>query len=209
LVVAGVAVLLVAVVAAFLGGRRTAGTADAPPAPVSADPVDVGFASDMYDHHQQALQMATVAGNQGSTTAVRTMAAKMIAGQQLESGRFLQFLDDHGLAPGEPDRSVMGWMGMARPHAEMPGLATPAELVALANATGPDVDRRFLDLMIRHHRGGIDMAGHEAAHGHDPGLRDLAGRMVVMQGREVTDMELLQRDLGGPEGGGAGPPASR
>jgi uncharacterized protein (DUF305 family) len=161
----------------------------------------VGFVSDMYDHHQQALQMATVAVNQGTTAPVRTLAAKMIAGQQLESGRFLQFLDGHGLAPGEPDRPVMGWMGMARPHTEMPGLATPAELVALANATGPDVDRRFLELMIRHHRGGIDMAGHESAHGHDPGLRELAGRMVVMQGREITDMELLRRDLG-PVGAG-------
>jgi uncharacterized protein (DUF305 family) len=188
--------LAIALAGAYLAGRGTGGGTAEPAAPPTADPVDVGFVSDMYDHHQQALQLATVAANQGTTTPVRTLATKMIAGQQLESGRFLQFLDGHGLAPGEPDRPVMGWMGMARPHAEMPGLATPAELVALTNATGADVDRRFLELMIRHHRGGIDMAGHEADHGHDPGLRELAGRMVVMQGREVTDMELLLRDLG-------------
>jgi uncharacterized protein (DUF305 family) len=197
-VVAAVAavVVLAALVTALVarpGAEDPSGSA-APGTP-AVDPVDVGFATDMLDHHQQALQMALLAADKATTTPVRTLAVKMIVAQQSESGRFLQYLEERHLPQGDPDRTVMAWMGMPMPRNQMPGLATPDELLALTNASGVDVDRLFLDLMIRHHEGGRHMAEYAAEHGADEPLRGAAGRMLVMQRREVADMEQLRTGL--------------
>lgn len=193
-------VAVVVAVAAFAASRPgpPAPSPDAGPAvrDTPGDTVDVGFATDMLDHHQQALQMALLAVDKATTTPVRSLALRMVASQQLESGRFLQFLEERGLHQGDPDRTVMIWMGMALPRDRMPGLASADELLALTNAEGPAVDRLFLDLMIRHHEGGLPMAEYEAHHGRDAPLRGVAGRIVVMQRREIADMEGLRRGLG-------------
>jgi uncharacterized protein (DUF305 family) len=195
----------VAVAALVLGvvavSRRSAGEgpATAPAAALAADPVDVGFATDMFDHHQQALQMALLATDQASTTPVRTLAIEMIAGQQVESGRFVQYLEERGLRTSDPsdaNRQAMAWMGMPTPRARMAGLATPDQMVALTNATGVAFDRLFLELMLHHHEGGVHMAQFAAEHGTDANLRGVATRMLVMQRREVADMEQLQGGLG-------------
>ena len=198
IIVAAVAVACVlAVLAGAFALTRTSDEAPAaaPPGP-AADPVDVGFATDMLDHHQQALQMALLANDKGTTTPVRTLAVKMIVAQQSESGRFLQYLEERGRPQGDPDRTVMGWMGMPVPRARMPGLASPQELLQLTNASGIDVDRLFLDLMVRHHEGGVHMAEYAAEHATNEPLRDAAGRMAVMQQREIADMQQLRSGLG-------------
>jgi uncharacterized protein (DUF305 family) len=201
LAAAAVAALAV-LTAGFLAGRTAAGTPAAGPAPAPAgtvidvDPVDVGFATDMFDHHQQALQMALVAVDKATTTPVRALAVKMVTVQQMESGRFLQYLEERGRRQGDPDREVMGWMGMPMPRDRMPGLASPAEMLALTNATGGEVDRLFVELMLRHHEGGVPMAEFAARHGRNEPLRDLAGRMSVMQRREIADLQGLRASLG-------------
>jgi uncharacterized protein (DUF305 family) len=167
----------------------------AAPAQLPVDPVDAGFATDMLDHHQQALQMSLLALDKATTTPVRSLATRMIVSQQSEAGRFLQYLEERGLRQGDPDREVMAWMGMPMPRRDMPGLASPQELVALTNASGVEVDRLFLDLMIRHHEGGLHMAAHAAEHATNEPLRSAAARMSVMQRREIADMELLRGGL--------------
>jgi uncharacterized protein (DUF305 family) len=62
----------------------------------------------------------------------------------------------------------MAWMADApgmqgMPHASdghllMPGMASPAELEQLNAAMGADAEVLFLQLMIRHHEGGVHMA---------------------------------------------------
>jgi uncharacterized protein (DUF305 family) len=196
------AAVVVAVAAGVLAGRLTAPTPEPAPVPAPAgpvldvDPVDLGFATDMLDHHQQALQMGLLAEDKATTTPVKALAVKMVAGQQMESGRFIQYLEERGRHQGDPDREVMGWMGMPLPRDRMPGLASPAEMLALTNATGGEVDRLFLDLMLRHHEGGLHMAEFAHEHGRNEPLKDLAGRMVVMQRREIADMTSLRAGLG-------------
>jgi uncharacterized protein (DUF305 family) len=196
-VLAGVAVVAVAVLAIVAVAVGRAGSegptaTTAPPAVGTGDAVDVGFATDMLDHHQQALQMALLAVDKATTTPVRALAVRMIVSQQSESGRFLQYLEERGHRPGDRDRVVMSWMGMPTPRASMPGLATDADMLALTNASGPEFDRQFLDLMIRHHQGGLHMASFAAEHARNEPLRDAAGRMSVMQRREIADMEQLR-----------------
>jgi uncharacterized protein (DUF305 family) len=49
-------------------------------------------------------------------------------------------------------------------------------------------DLRWLDTMILHHEGGVRMTEHMAAQSSRPELRDLAGRIIAAQQREVDQM---------------------
>lgn len=175
--------------APVVGGETTANT-------LKAQPVDVGFAADMYDHHEQAVQMSLMIMDKTTNPGVRSHAVAIAAGQRRESGMFEQFLIDRGIGHVDPRRTVMAWMGEPVPADRMPGLATSEELVALNAATGEDADRLFLDLMIEHHEGGIHMAEYAVDHAETQSMRDLAARIVLDQRRELNDLEQLRVELG-------------
>ena len=79
----------------------------------------------------------------------------------------------------------------------MPGMATQSEINKLLSLTGKPLDIYFLQLMIRHHQGGIPMAQYAAAHAGRAYVRDLARKMVQNQSNEIVTMEQLLRQLGG------------
>ena len=51
-----------------------------------------------------------------------------------------------------------------------------------------DVDRDFVEMMVAHHQGAVDMAQAELKYGHNEQLRRLAQGIVVTQGKEITVM---------------------
>jgi uncharacterized protein (DUF305 family) len=90
----------------------------------------------------------------------------------------------------------MSWMGHGH-DGPMPGMATTAELARLDALSGRALDVYFLQLMIRHHQGGLEMAQYGAAHASEPYVRDLASKIVTAQQAEVVSMEQLLRERGG------------
>lgn len=200
--VAPVVVVVLVVVAGAIGYRMggsaepVAGPSEATTAnTLKAQPIDVGFAADMYDHHEQAVQMSLLVMDKTTNPGVRAHAVQIAVGQRRESGLFQQFLLDRGIAFSDPRRTVMAWMGEPTPAEQMPGLASADELVALNAAQGTDADRLFLDLMIRHHEGGIHMADFAAANAETQSMRDLAARIELAQRREVNDLAQLRAEL--------------
>ena len=178
------------------GGAAAPVTDDTTSNTLKAQPVDVGFAADMFTHHEQAVLMSLTIMDKTTNPGVRSHAVKIAAGQRRESGMFEQFLRDRGIGFIDPRRTVMAWMGEPLPAEQMPGLATSEQLVALNAATGDDADRLFLDLMIRHHEGGIHMAEYAAEHAETQSMRDLAARIVLDQQRELNDLDQLRAELG-------------
>ena len=79
----------------------------------------------------------------------------------------------------------------------MPGMATPAQMTKLETLHGRALDIMFLQLMIRHHQGGLPMEQYAAEHAGESYVRNLAGHMVASQGAEIIQMEQLLRQLGG------------
>ena len=77
---------------------------------------------------------------------------------------------------------------------EMAAMTRMNAAMAAAPMTG-DADRDFVAMMIPHHRGAIEMAELELAHGHDPRLRRLAQEIVVTQDSEIQVMRAIARDL--------------
>lgn len=196
LVVLGV----VAALALFAAGAGTAVVAGigSDPAPAD-DSVDAGFARDMAIHHTQATEMAQVARDNSTDPDVRLIAYDIETQQYGQIGQMRGWLQSWGLSP-EGGQAQMAWMegghAMA-PGGLMPGMATTAELDKLRTLSGKALDVYFLQLMIRHHHGGLEMAQDAADHATEPYVRDLAGKMAQLQAAEVVTMEQMLRARGG------------
>jgi uncharacterized protein (DUF305 family) len=78
-----------------------------------------------------------------------------------------------------------------KPGELMPGMATQEELAELRKKTGKELDVYFLQLMLRHHTGGLSMAQYGEQHASSPPLKNLARTIVVSQTGEVAYMTNL------------------
>ena len=73
----------------------------------------------------------------------------------------------------------------------MPGMMSDTQMQQLTDATGADFDRLFLQLMIMHHQGAIEMADTEIAQGSNPAALALAESIKTSQTAEITEMQQL------------------
>lgn len=133
---------------------------------------EAGFARDMATHHAQAVDMAFMVREVSHDDRLRTLAYDIIATQATQRGMFMGWLQQWGLAQtaAGPRMAWMADAGSSAPgHAMadmkvsgdlplMAGMASEAELERLRQASGPDAEVLFLQLMIRHHEGGVLMA---------------------------------------------------
>lgn len=169
----------------------------ATPGAPADDSAAAGFARDMTAHHAQAVAMGMIAAKKGNSHEVQTIGADIALTQQGQIGIMSQWLRDWGLNLNSTAKP-MAWM----PDGEkaltgnlMPGMATPQEMTALENATGKDVDRLFLEMMIKHHLGGVHMIDGVLAQTDDPDVLWLAKGMKTRQQIEISDMQQLQAVL--------------
>jgi uncharacterized protein (DUF305 family) len=72
-----------------------------------------------------------------------------------------------------------------------PGKVTDADVSGLNALSGPAYDKRFVELMTRHHDGVIDSASRQNAAGKNPRARELAGKLAQSQPAEITELKAL------------------
>ena len=118
---------------------------------VSYVEADVRFMQGMIPHHAQALEMTALVREHATTDAVRQMALRMEISQQDEINLMETWLRERGESVEMPRMAGMGGAPM------MPGMLSPDQMETLSNARGIDFDRYFLEFMIQHHQGAIDM----------------------------------------------------
>jgi uncharacterized protein (DUF305 family) len=155
---------------------------------------EAGFARDMSTHHAQAVGMGLMAFQQGQDAEIRQIGGDIATGQQGEIGTMQTWLRSWRLDP-TGDLPPMAWMpdgAQAVKNGLMPGMATPEEMARLRAANGRDFDILFLQLMIRHHIGGVHMIDGVLDGGHD---RDVLAVARVMKNTQQTDLTNLQAAL--------------
>ncbi|RDI42637.1 DUF305 domain-containing protein [Nocardia mexicana] len=162
--------------------------------------VDTGFCQDMSVHHTQAVQMAGLELSGGSDADVRRLAYDILTTQQNQAGRMQGWLQLWGKPTVSPD-GYMGWMEStgghdhggqhAGPMPSMPGMASPEEMEQLRRSTGPALDTLFLQLMLRHHQGGIPMTDYAATRADTDAVRSLATGMGATQQGEIQLMTRM------------------
>ena len=144
---------------------------------------DVMFAMMMIPHHEQAVAMSDVLlGKDSIDTRVRELAEGIRAAQQPEIELMESWLDEWGM-------DEFGDMGRMTPGAGM--MMSEMDMSALEDASGADAERVFLEEMIVHHEGAIQMSRALLEAGSNPDARVLAEEIIVDQTDEIT----LMRDL--------------
>ncbi|WP_062997382.1 DUF305 domain-containing protein [Nocardia mikamii] len=171
------------------------------------DATEIGFAQDMTAHHQQAIQMVQRL-DPGVDPQVSRLAQQIDQSQRVEIGTMLGWLRLANAAPtaGRP----MAWMtsdttaahhhSMSTTSAAvspgMPGMATMAELDQLSAARGRDAEVLFLQLMYRHHQGGIAMARAADQQIASGPVKEQARAMLVAQSQETGLIALMLNQRG-------------
>ncbi|GAA0938582.1 DUF305 domain-containing protein [Actinocorallia libanotica] len=193
--------VVIAVVSAVAGALLAA-----PDRPGDAS-AEAGFSRDMSVHHTQAVQMAVAVRDNTTDAEIRLLALDITLTQQNQIGRMQDWLIQWGL-PLTGTRPSMAWMsghhtggdggGDGGRAAPMPGMATAAELRTLQTSRGKAAEVLFLTLMIRHHRGGVDMAEAVLARTGRQDVQDLASSIVNSQQSEIDFMQELLRQRGAP-----------
>ena len=143
---------------------------------------DVMFAQMMIPHHEQAVEMAdAVLAKDGTSPEVTALADQIKAAQAPEIEQLDQWLAAWG---AERSSEHSG-------HAGMSGMMTEEDLQQLDTAAAPESDRLFLEQMIAHHQGAVEMAQVEIETGSDAGAVELAQAIVETQTAEIETMEDL------------------
>jgi uncharacterized protein (DUF305 family) len=103
------------------------------------------FAQMMIPHHSQAVTMSELALANSSNTEVLALATAIRDAQAPEIAQMQSWLDQSD------------YSGMHAGHMDMGGMFSDEELAELSTAKGSVFDRLFLEGMIAHHEGAIDM----------------------------------------------------
>lgn len=187
--------VLVAVAALALAGCSTAGpgssesnppTTSASTSATQANAADAMFAAGMAEHHQQALDMSQIVLQaDGTDERVRALAEKIAAAQGPEIAQMKQWMQDWDQAMDSMDHSEMGHSGMIPEQ----------EIQRLAKAQGDELNRLFLEQMIRHHEGAVKMAQKELDEGQHADALALAQKIIDSQQDEIDEMKQLLESL--------------
>jgi uncharacterized protein (DUF305 family) len=164
-------------------------SASAPAKQGEHNAADVTFAQGMIPHHRQAVEMADLAGTRAQSTDVKALAAEIKKAQDPEirtlSGWLTSWGEDVPKEAGGDDHAG---------HS-MSGMMTDEEMTELGKSSGKAFDTAFLEMMVKHHEGAVEMARTEQAEGSYGPAKDMAGDIITSQSAEITRMnEMLGKN---------------
>ncbi|HET9998558.1 MAG TPA: DUF305 domain-containing protein [Nocardioides sp.] len=158
---------------------------------------DVTFAQQMIPHHAQAIEMTDMTRGRDLSPEVAQLAASIMEAQTPEIETMTDWLSawgedipetmrDHANAHGDAVGDMEG--------EELPGMMSQDEWDALASAPDAEFEDMWLDMMVQHHRGAIEMAEDEQEDGMFSPAVGLAETIAAGQAAEVDQMtDLIER----------------
>jgi uncharacterized protein (DUF305 family) len=169
--------------------QATSPTSPAPaaPSPAGSQPAEAG-------HHAQAIAMAEMATSHATSPKVRELADNIKQAQQPEIDQMTGWLQTWGAEVPSTNPNDMGDMGHGS-SGPMPGMMSPEQMNQMSQAGGAQFDRMFLEMMIEHHKGAIEMAQTELNEGENSEAKQLAQKIITDQQAEITQMQALLQEV--------------
>lgn len=156
-----------------------------PAADADFNAVDEAFAMEIIGHHQQAIEMADIfLTKTGVEPEVLELASNIKAAQQPEVDLTNDWLESWGVELGD-------MVGMDHGG----GMMSDEDMAALSAAAGPEASALFLDQMVAHHQGAIEMAESELDQGQNAEALVLAQKIIEDQTAEIAFMQTLRARL--------------
>ena len=160
---------------------------------------DVAFATDMIQHHAQALSMVDLTMGRDLDPEVQALADDIRAAQAPEIESMSDWLQewgedvpetvrDHANSGHDMEDMEGGDMEM---DSEMPGMMSAEDMQALEDAPDSEFQGMWLEMMVEHHEGAVEMAETEISDGQYKPAVDLAENIVESQTAEIEMMQGL------------------
>jgi uncharacterized protein (DUF305 family) len=169
------------------------GTASDSPGEVSAEhnDADVMFAQMMIPHHQQAVEMSEMLLAKTDIPAeVTDFAQQVIDAQGPEIDRMNTMLDTWG-ASAASEAEVEGMDHGSGTGSGMTGMMSDEDMRRLDQAQGTEAARLYLEQMIHHHEGAVEMAREQVETGQNPQAQALAQEVIDAQQAEIAQMRTM------------------
>lgn len=183
---AGIVVILVVVGAyVLISGSSDSGS--------SGNDADIAFAAEMVPHHEAAIEMAKVAQRKAEHPEITQLANDIVEAQSSEIETLNSIHDRLAEGSDSGDESMGMSDSMMGMDMDMSGLET-----------ADPFDREFIDQMIPHHQGAIQMAYAVLENGEDQETKDLAKAVIAAQSKEIAQMNRWRTNWYGsasPAGG--------
>lgn len=156
---------------------------------------DVRFATDMIPHHAQAIEMVTLADARDLDPQVVEIATGIREAQAPEVETMVDWLTawDEEVPETSLDHANAGHGGEhgGGEDGGGGGMMTAEDMTALAEAPDAEFQDLWLEMMIEHHRGAIEMASAEQDEGQFADAVALAESIEASQTAEVERLEVL------------------
>jgi len=137
------------------------------------------FLTGMIPHHQEAVDTAKeVIARGGSTVEIKTLAESIVIAQEKEIAQMKQWYQD--------------WYGVVYEEKQEDYEPMMREL---ANLSGAELDKRFLEDMIGHHMGAIMMAKSVQPYIEHSEITILTQAIVTSQSAEIAQMRQMLQSL--------------
>lgn len=184
---------------AACGGEEPAGDASGASAPESRhNQADVGFAQDMLVHHAQALDMVELTDGRPLEPDVRRLASDIEAAQAPEIETFTDWLETWdervphaGMDGMDGMQGMEGTDDMEGMDHDMPGMMTSGQMDRLTEASDEEFQSAWLELMIEHHEGAVEMAETQVERGEYAPAIELAEQIAASQTSEIEEMRRM------------------
>ncbi len=151
---------------------------------------DTTFAQMMIIHHEGAIEMSQLAVERADNPAVVALAERIAEAQGPEIDEMTAWLGAWGEDVSPDDHGGMDMGGM-----DMDGMSQEEMMTQLDGLTGVDFDPAFLEAMIAHHEGAIEMSEQQVADGQNPDAVALAEKIIDDQRAEITEMREILAGL--------------
>jgi len=143
---------------------------------------DAMFLQMMIPHHEQAIVMSDLALKISKNPAILDLAKQIKAAQNPEIAQMKNWLAESGFSE-DPGHSMDG----------MGGMLSNEDLQILSKSSGKDFEKLFLNGMIQHHQGAIQMVN-MLSNSKDTELKNFGQTIVKTQSAEIELMyELLKK----------------
>ncbi|GGD76215.1 DUF305 domain-containing protein [Microbacterium murale] len=155
----------------------------------TATEADEMFVTMMIPHHEQAVEMSDIVlAKDDLDPQVAELAQQIKDAQGPEIDRMLGWLQDWGV---EYDPDASGGMDHGSMGDSMDGMMSEEDMTALEEADGATAGRLFLEQMIMHHEGAVDMAETALEDAQNPDVLELAQQVIDDQTAEIATMKDL------------------
>lgn len=154
---------------------------------LTGDAFDKAFIESMVPHHMQAIHMSVMPLAYAEHEELQTFGEKIIR-DQAEEIRTMRSMYREWYA-----KDLQGMGNMMDMHGMMGGMMSGSHMAGMSSG---GMDKMFLEMMIPHHEGALEMAELARTRAGHEELRDLAETIVSEQQREIDQMQEWLREWG-------------